>query len=88
MTSLRSPDENENTALILEKVSKSFRIGDRTVHALKNVNARIRSGVVTGLIGPDGAGKTTLMRLASGLFVPDSGQITLLGMDVAVICPA
>lgn len=83
MTSLRSPDENENTALILEKVSKSFRIGDRTVHALKNVNARIRSGVVTGLIGPDGAGKTTLMRLASGLFVPDSGQITLLGMDVA-----
>jgi ABC-2 type transport system ATP-binding protein len=39
--------------------------------------------VVTGLVGPDAAGKTTLMRLATGLLVPDSGAISVLGMDAA-----
>ncbi|MDY0040676.1 MAG: ATP-binding cassette domain-containing protein, partial [Desulforhabdus sp.] len=38
-------------------------------------------GVITGLIGPDGAGKTTFMRLAAGLLVPDEGRITVLGLD-------
>ena len=37
---------------------------------------------VTGLIGPDGAGKTTLMRLLAGLLVPDEGHISVLGIDV------
>ena len=45
------------------------------------VSFAIRPGVVTGLIGPDGAGKTTLMRLAAGLLVPDAGRIRVLGMD-------
>ncbi len=49
--------------------------------ALDSVSFSIRQGVVTGLIGPDGAGKTTLMRLAAGLLVPDAGSIHALGMD-------
>jgi ABC-2 type transport system ATP-binding protein len=52
--------------------------------ALREVTARISRGVVTGLIGPDGAGKTTLMRLIAGLLVPDSGAIQVLGMDVTL----
>ena len=55
--------------------------GGRTVQALRNVSLAVRRGRVTGLIGPDGAGKTTLMRLAVGLLVPDEGQITVLGFD-------
>ncbi len=62
-------------------VSKQFRAGGRAIHALRDVNLIVRRHRVTGLIGPDGAGKTTLMRLAVGLLAPDDGQITALGFD-------
>lgn len=38
-------------------------------------------GYVTGLVGPDGAGKTTLMRMLAGLLKPDSGSATVIGFD-------
>lgn len=53
------------------------------VQALENVSFQVRHGRVTGLIGPDSAGKTTLMRLAAGLLVPDGGSITVLGKNAA-----
>jgi ABC-2 type transport system ATP-binding protein len=70
-------------APILEAVdlAKAFTAGGRRTQALDGVRFAIRPGVVTGLIGPDGAGKTTLMRLAAGLLVPDAGSIRVLGMD-------
>jgi ABC-2 type transport system ATP-binding protein len=64
-----------------EDVSKAFRSGNRIVTALDRVTLRVRPGTVTGLIGPDGAGKTTFMRLAAGLLVPDGGRITAAGFD-------
>ena len=69
-------------ALVFEGVSKSFTAAGRTVSALQSVDLRILAGRVTGLIGPDGAGKTTLMRLAVGLLLPDAGRIHALGIDV------
>ena len=69
-------------ALVFEAVSKTFAAGGRTVKALDDVDIQIQPGLVTGLIGPDGAGKTTLMRLAAGLLLPDSGHIHALGIDV------
>ena len=69
-------------ALVFEGVTKRFRSGKRTVCALDQVSARCRHGIVTGLIGPDAAGKTTLMRLLAGLLLPDEGAITVLGLDV------
>ena len=69
-------------ALIFEAVSKTFAAGGRTVKALDDVDIQSQPGLVTGLIGPDGAGKTTLMRLAAGLLMPDSGHIHALGIDV------
>ena len=62
-------------------LSKSFMTGGRRVAALTEVSCRVRSGMVTGLIGSDGAGKTTLMRLAAGLLAPDAGNIAVLGRD-------
>jgi ABC-2 type transport system ATP-binding protein len=67
--------------LQLSGVGKSFRTGAGVVEALRDVTLRLHGGVVTGLIGPDGAGKTTLMRLAAGLLLPDRGRIRVLGMD-------
>ncbi|MBS1208535.1 MAG: ybhF [Proteobacteria bacterium] len=51
------------------------------VLALAGISADILPGQLTGLVGPDGAGKTTLMRLMAGLLRPDAGSITLLGRD-------
>lgn len=63
--------------LELSRVTKRFA-GES---ALTDVSLKIREGTVTGLIGPDGAGKTTLMRLIAGLLLPDSGDISVLSMD-------
>ena len=62
-------------------LTKAFATGDRRTVALDAVSLRVRPGVVTGLIGPDGAGKTTFMRLAAGLLAPDAGRIAALGLD-------
>ncbi len=68
-------------ALELRQVSRAFVTGQRRVTALDDVSLRVQHGRVTGLIGPDGAGKTTLMRLAAGLLIPDSGSLSVLGLD-------
>ena len=72
-------DSSPEAVLELREVSKQFVAGKRTVQALRNVSLAVRPGRVTGLIGPDGAGKTTLMRLAVGLLAPDEGEIRTLG---------
>jgi ABC-2 type transport system ATP-binding protein len=78
----------EDMAVSLSGVSKKFIAAGRQAQALRNVSMQIRGGVVTGLIGPDGAGKTTLMRLVAGLVLPDKGNITVLGLDAAGDSPA
>jgi ABC-2 type transport system ATP-binding protein len=70
-------------ALHVDQISKAFHANGRVVQALDKVSFQVRHGRVTGLIGPDSAGKTTLMRLAAGLLVPDSGSITVLGKNAA-----
>jgi ABC-2 type transport system ATP-binding protein len=67
----------EQSVLELRSVTKRFA----GVPALDDVSLSIREGTVTGLIGPDGAGKTTMMRLIAGLLVPDLGKISVLGID-------
>ncbi len=62
---------------------KTFHADGRAITALSDLTLTLTPGVVTGLIGPDGAGKTTFMRLAAGLLVPDAGSVTVLGLDVA-----
>ncbi|QIG06753.1 ATP-binding cassette domain-containing protein [Proteus sp. ZN5] len=49
--------------------------------AVSSLTATITGGSVTGLVGPDGAGKTTLIRMLAGLLKPDAGDIHILGMD-------
>jgi ABC-2 type transport system ATP-binding protein len=53
------------------------------VQALDGVSLEAPRGMLTALVGPDGAGKTTLIRLAAGLLHADSGELTVLGIDVA-----
>ncbi|NTI78702.1 ABC transporter ATP-binding protein [Rhizobium rhizogenes] len=60
-------------------VSKTFRVEDRTVHALDNVSLDIESGEFISIVGPSGCGKSTLLRFLAGLDGPDSGRITVDG---------
>ena len=52
------------------------------VHALKGVSLQVEKGEIFGIIGADGAGKTTLFRLLATLLLPDSGDATIDGSDV------
>ncbi|MCL2716668.1 MAG: ATP-binding cassette domain-containing protein [Alphaproteobacteria bacterium] len=52
-----------------------------TTCALDGVSGTVAAGRITGLVGPDGAGKTTLIRLITALMVPDAGTITVFGHD-------
>ncbi|RJQ57379.1 MAG: ABC transporter ATP-binding protein [Desulfobacteraceae bacterium] len=64
-------------------LAKAFRRGGRErVKALDDLSFSIPRGGITGLLGPDGAGKTTFIRLAAGLMVPDAGSLLVLGTDV------
>ncbi|MFP2237976.1 ATP-binding cassette domain-containing protein [Pseudescherichia vulneris] len=49
--------------------------------AVARLDCTIQPGYVTGLVGPDGAGKTTLMRMLAGLLKPDEGQVSVIGYD-------
>lgn len=51
------------------------------VQAVRGLSLQIRRGELYGLIGPDGAGKTTAIRMIAGLIVPDSGRALVLGKD-------
>lgn len=63
-------------------ISKTFEAsGGKKNQALDSISLTISQGRVTGLVGADGAGKTTLIRIAAGLLVPTTGQMTLLGLD-------
>ncbi|MBY3132684.1 ATP-binding cassette domain-containing protein [Rhizobium laguerreae] len=62
----------------IDGVTKRF--GDAPP-ALDAVSGMIGGGAITGLVGPDGAGKTTLIRLMTGLMLPDTGTMEVLGFD-------
>jgi ABC-2 type transport system ATP-binding protein len=61
----------------VESVSKSFK----SVEALRSVSFEVPQGQLFGLIGPDGAGKTTMFRILTTLLYPDHGKATVLGLD-------
>lgn len=65
-------------AIVIDNLSKSYG----KVKALDNVSFSVRNGELFGLIGPDGAGKTTLFKLLTTLLTPDSGSAKVAGWDV------
>ena len=75
------PPAPEGEAIVIEGLRKHFP--GREQPALAGVSSRIHFGRITGLVGPDGAGKTTLIRLLVGLLAADGGSAHVGGFDAA-----
>jgi ABC-type multidrug transport system ATPase subunit len=72
------PLKGSGEAILINNISKSY--GE--TKAIKNISFQVNRGELFGLIGPDGAGKTTLMRILTTLLLPDSGEAKMDDLDV------
>ena len=69
---------NFNYAIVLDDISYSFR-GNNVLNSL---NLQIPQGSIYGILGLNGVGKTTLIKLLTGLYLPTSGTITVFGIPI------
>lgn len=65
-------------AIEIIKLSRSFN----GLQAVRNLNFSVNKGEIFGLVGPDGAGKTTVMRIAAGVLLPTEGDVSIVGWSV------
>ena len=68
--------------LTVKNISKSYKIGNAQVHALKSTTLEIKKGEIVVVIGKSGSGKSTLLNVLGGLIVPDSGEVLLDGKNL------
>ena len=66
------------TSINIHNLSKSYG----TTQAVQNLSLEVKKGELFGLIGPDGAGKTTIFRMLTTLILPDEGSATVKGYDI------
>ena len=72
------PQSSSSPAIKAEGLTKSFP----GVHAVDSLSFDVCAGEIFGLVGPDGAGKTTTLRMLAGIMPPDAGKATVAGFDV------
>lgn len=80
-----SPPSVEMASVVMEGLGKTFIGPDgKAFRAIDDISLEIRPGTLAAFVGPDGAGKTTLMRMMAGLLHPDTGSLKVLGIDTVV----
>jgi len=78
------PSVHSAEHLVLSGVSKRFG----GVNAVQDVSLSLRAGEIVSIIGPNGAGKTSLLNTISGFYRPDTGRITMDGVDITTVRPS
>jgi putative ABC transport system ATP-binding protein len=68
--------------LVLDKVVRHYRAGEREVPAVRGVSLAVEAGTMTAITGPSGCGKSTLLTVAGGLQQPDAGTVTVAGVRI------
>src|SRR5580693_10656951 len=68
--------------VIVDNIVMTYRVKKTVVEALKGVSFTVNKGEIFGIIGPDGAGKTSLFRILTTLLLAESGKASVDGFDV------
>lgn len=71
----------------LDGVVKNYRMGEVTINAVDGVDFQIEKGEFVVIVGPSGAGKTTVLNILGGMDTSDSGRIIVDGMDISDFSP-
>jgi putative ABC transport system ATP-binding protein len=71
------------TLVRVENVCKEYRLGNETVHAVRNVSFTVDDGVFLAIAGPSGSGKSTLLNMIGCIDTPTSGRVVIDGTDVS-----
>src|SRR5690625_2849659 len=80
MTKSHPSPPSAQPAVELARLSRHFGVGERRVHAVRNLDLRVERGEVVALLGPNGAGKTTALDMLLGLSDPDHGSVRVFGV--------
>lgn len=75
--------DNKEKIIYSSSLCKTYQIGDIEINALENINFEVAESELIAIHGPSGAGKTTLLNIVGGLDYPTSGEIIVLGQNLA-----
>lgn len=77
-----APEAPPKSAVVVDKVSKSYGVGDARAKALDDVSFEVSPGELVMITGPSGSGKSSILSLMGGLQRPDSGRIHIAGTNL------
>lgn len=69
----------------MKKVMKTYQMGEVTIHASNDVNFSIEKGELVVIVGPSGAGKTTILNILGGMDIPSSGEIIVNNQNIELL---